>query len=350
MSDAVGMFQHAAYRVPDRNHGYCIDDNARALMTMVRRGEDGRAAALASTYAAFIQHGWNSTERRFRNFMAYDRRWLEDCGSEDSNGRTIWALGLTAARAPWPDLREWSSRLFTETAPIATGFTALRARAFAALGGFERLSRRGDHDVARSLLRLAADQLVESHRQHARDDWNWFEPSLAYDNARLPEALIRAGQVLESREMIEVGLSTLAWLGTQQSSPRGTFRPVGCKSFGRAYAAPLAFDQQPLEATATVDAAAAAFEVTGDRAWRQMAHDAFGWFFGDNDAGMPMADVSDGSCCDGLMATGINRNQGAESVLSLHLAAQTMREAFSDRKRAGQEPSVAPEARTFAVN
>ena len=349
MSDAVGMIQHAVYRVPDRNHGYCIDDNARALMTMVRRGEDGRAAALASTYAAFIQHGWNSAERRFRNFMAYDRRWLEDCGSEDSNGRTIWALGLTAARSPWSDLREWSSRLFTETAPIATDFTALRARAFAALGGFERLSRRGDHDVARSLLRLAADQLVESHRQHARDDWNWFEPSLAYDNARLPEALIRAGQALDDQSMIKLGLSTLEWLRARQSSPRGMFRPVGCKSFCRPYAAPLAFDQQPLEATATIDAAAAAFQASGAPTWRQMALDAFGWFFGNNDAAMPMADASNGGCFDGLMATGINRNQGAESILSLHLAALSVQEVFRDGKASGQERPSEAEARTLAA-
>ena len=161
---------------------------------------------------------------------------------------------------------------------------------------------------------------------------------------------MRAGEVLEDRDMIELGLLTLTWLGTQQSSPRGTFRPVGCKSFGRAYAAPLAFDQQPLEATATVDAAAAAFEITGESKWQQMAQDAFAWFFGDNDAGAPMADVSDGSCCDGLMATGINRNQGAESILSLHLAAQTVREVFRVRKQAGQERPIAAEARTFAAS
>jgi glycosyltransferase involved in cell wall biosynthesis len=350
LSDSVGIIQHSVYTVPDRNHGYCIDDNARALMTVVRRGDDRQAAALAPTYAAFIQNGWNPARSRFRNFMGFDRRWLEECGSEDSNGRTIWSLGLTAARSSLPSLRDWAARLFDQSAPMAADLVAPRARAFAALGGFELWRRHPDHEQSRSMLDLVGAQLMQLHGQYSRDDWNWFEPWLAYDNARLPEALIRAGQVLESREMIEVGLSTLAWLGTQQSSPRGTFRPVGCKSFGRAYAAPLAFDQQPLEATATVDAAAAAFEVTGDHAWRQMAHDAFGWFFGDNDAGMPMADLSDGSCCDGLMATGINRNQGAESVLSLHLAAQTVREVFSDRKQAGQERSVAPEARSFAAS
>ena len=134
---------------------------------------------------------------------------------------------------------------------------------------------RADHEVARTLLLLAGEQLLQSHSHHARDDWNWFEPSLAYDNARLPEALIRAGQALDDKSMVKLGLSTLEWLRARQSSPRGTFRPVGCKSFGRPYAAPLAFDQQPLEATATVDAAAAAFEASGESKWRQMAQDAF---------------------------------------------------------------------------
>ena len=128
------------------------------------------------------------------------------------------------------------------------------------------------------------------------------------------------------------------------------FRPVGCKSFARPYSAPLAFDQQPREATATVDAAAAAFQASGEPKWRQMAQDAFAWFFGSNDAAMPMADPSDGGCFDGLMATGINRNQGAESILSLHLAAQSVREIFRDGKPSGQERRRDAEARSFAAS
>ena len=350
MSDAVGLIQHAVYGVPDRNHGYCIDDNARALMYMVRRGDDRGATALVPAYAAFVQHGWNSETRRFRNFMGFDRRWLEDCGSEDSNGRTLWAIGLTAARSPWPQLREWALRLFEKAAPIAKELLAPRARAFAALGGFELLQRHPDHELAQSMLLHSAEQLVQLRAQNARDEWDWFEPSLAYDNARLPEALLRAGQYFGDSEKIGLGLSSLAWLVRQQTSPRGTFRPVGCKGFGRPYAPPLAFDQQPLEATATIDAAAAAFQISGEEQWQGIARDAFAWFFGNNDAGAPLANADEGSCCDGLMATGINRNQGAESILSLHLAAQTMREAFSFRKQAGQERPTAAEASTFAAS
>ncbi len=349
MTDAVGIIQHAVYSVPDRNHGYCIDDNARALMMMIRRGDERRAVELAPTYAAFVQHGWHPARQRFRNFMGYDRRWLEECGSEDSNGRTIWALGLTAARAPWPSIRGWASKLFDETAPVALDLSAPRARAFAAFGALELCQAYPDHELANRLVRHSAEQLMRLHEQDSCDGWDWFEPALAYDNARLPEALILAGKALGEPQMIERGLSTLAWLVQQQTSPRGAFRPVGCKSFGRPYAPPLAFDQQPLEATATIDAAAAAFRVTGDEHWRAVAQQAFAWFFGDNDAGMPLADASDGSCFDGLMATGINRNQGAESILALHLAAQTMREAFGASKQAGQLRASTAEARSFAA-
>lgn len=185
--------------------------------------------------------------------------------------------------------------------------------------------------------------------QNAREGWLWFEPALAYDNARLPEALIRCGLALRDEQLVERGLATLDWLVRRQTSPRGAFRPVGCKSFGRPYAPPLAFDQQPLEATATIDAAAAAFLATGEEKWRRVAEGAFGWYFGDNDAGMPLADAKDGSCFDGLMATGINLNQGAESILSLHLAAQTMREIFAASKQAGQLRAGTPETRSFAA-
>ena len=349
MTDGVGMLQHAVFSVPNRDHGYCIDDNARALMVAVRR-DDEQSADLASTFAAFLQHGWNPDLRRFRNFMGYDRQWLESVGSEDSNGRTLWALGLTAARSPSPALRHWALHLFEEAAPYADELGAPRAKAFAALGGYELLQARPDHGLARWLLEQSAEQLMNLHIRYSREGWDWFEPELAYDNARLPEVLIRAGMVLDEPAMVDRGLATLNWLARQQTGPRGTFRPVGCHGFCRPYAPPLAFDQQPVEAAATIDAAATAYEASGHEEWRQVARDAFAWFFGDNDAGVPLADSRDGSCFDGLMATGINRNQGAESILSVHLAALTMREAFGDVKRARQERETLSEARTFAAS
>jgi len=348
MTDGVGMLQHAVYSVPDRHHGYCIDDNARALMMVVRRNDD-RSAELAPIFAAFIQHGWNPAMRRFRNFMGYDRQWLEACGSEDSNGRTLWALASAATHSASPGIRDWALRLFEEAASYADELSAPRAKAFAAMGGIELLRDRVDHDLARWLVEQSAGQLMHIHRRYARDGWDWFEPELAYDNARLPELLIRAGMALDEPAMIERGLETLRWLVRHQTSPRGMFRPVGCHGFCRPYAPPLAFDQQPIEAAATIDAAAVAYEATGEGEWRAIADGAFAWFFGDNDAGIPLADSRDGSCFDGLMATGINRNQGAESILSLHLAALTMREAFGERKWAGQDASGDADTGTFAA-
>jgi len=162
--------------------------------------------------------------------------------------------------------------------------------------------------------------------------------------------LIRSGMALDKAAMIEKGLSTLRWLIAHQTGPKGTFRPVGSNGFGRPYAPSLAFDQQPVEAFATIDACAAAYDATGHDEWRAHARHAFGWFFGDNDAGMPLATVDDGGCFDGLMATGINRNQGAESILSLHLAALTMRHAFGTPKRTGQDGDIAPEAKSLALS
>jgi glycosyltransferase involved in cell wall biosynthesis len=350
MSDAVGIMQHAVYSVPDRDHGYCIDDNARALMLTVRRGSDPESRLLEHRYAAFVQHGWNPDVRRFRNFMGYDRRWLEESGSDDSNGRAIWALGVAAAFSPDEGIRDWALYLFNQTAPHVAELDAPRTRTFAALGGAALLEAHPDHAVAKSLLEASGEQLAAMHRDSSRHDWNWFEAELAYDNARLPEALIRAGMALGDNAKVELGLSTLRWLISRQTGPRGTFRPVGSNGFGRAYAPPLAFDQQPVEAWATIDACAAAFAATGHDEWKAHARHSFGWFFGDNDAGIPLADAADGSCFDGLMATGINRNQGAESILALHLAALTMRQGFASPKRAGQGGDIAPEASSFALS
>lgn len=343
MTDPVGMAQHARLTVPDRDHGYCIDDNARALMVMVRRNEDA-ARSLATTYAAFIQHGWNRDIGRFRNFMSYDRRWLEPEGSEDSNGRTLWALGI-AATANDPAIQKWARHLFDESAPHLAALHSPRAAAFAALGA----AAFSEHPLAASIMRHSAEQLVKLHGRASRAGWDWFEPVLAYDNARLSEALIRSGQALGDSGPVDLGLHTFEWLVGMQTGPRGKFRPVGSNGFGRSYEPPLAFDQQPLEAAATIEAAAAAFDATGDRRWQDVARHAFGWFFGDNDAGVPMADAAEGSCFDGLMASGINRNQGAESILSLHLAAQAV-QRFEKPVRGGQDDVRDAEARPLALH
>ncbi len=322
MSDSTGMLQHSIYSIPDRRHGYCIDDNARALILMSAMPDldDVTRDKWATIYASFVQYAWNPDARRFRNFMRFDRSWCEDVGSEDSNGRTLWALGVTARDAQMGKHRDWATALFDSTASLALELESLRAQGFAMLGAAAMLEAKPGHRLSLEILRKFPDIHLALLAEARRPEWQWFEIVLAYDNARLPQALIRAGQALGRQDLIDCGLATLDWIVGKQTSPEGRFRAVGSESFGRPYAEPLQFDQQPLEAQATVDACTAAFDATGDRRWYEEAQRAYGWFLGANDLDLPLASVNDGGCFDGLMPTGLNRNQGAESILALQLA------------------------------
>lgn len=322
MSDATGMLQHSVFSIPDRRHGYCIDDNARALILMSRIDDvDAQVRdRWTSVYAAFVQFAWNPDTRRFRNFMNFDRSWCEDEGSEDSNGRALWSLGVTASEARAQKHRDWAAALYDSTASIAFDLGSPRARAFAMLGAAAFLEAYPSHALSRSILTRFGEELIALLDAARRPEWQWFEIVLAYDNARLPEALLRAGRAINRDDFIQSGLATLDWIVARQTSPEGRFRAVGTDSFGRPYADPLPFDQQPLEAQATVEACAAAFAATGDARWVQEATKAYRWYLGANDLELPLATAQDGGCFDGLMPHGLNRNQGAESILALQLA------------------------------
>ncbi|MBY0521040.1 MAG: glycosyltransferase family 4 protein [Sphingomonas sp.] len=344
MSDATGMLQHAIYSVPDRRHGYCIDDNVRALM-LVAKMEDLPESTVdkwMTIYAAFVQHAWNPHARRYRNFMRFDREWCEDVGSEDSNGRTLWAIGTVVRYAKLRKHRDWAMAMFDYTASLALDLGSPRAQAFAMLGACEILACVPGHALASKILeRFSADHLALL-ADARRPEWEWFEIVLAYDNARLPEAMIRAGMALGRAELVATGIATLDWIMTQQTSPEGRFRAVGTESFGRAYEPPLPFDQQPLEAQATVEACAAAFDATGDARWIDQAMLAYRWFLGLNDLDLALTSSQDGGCFDGLTPTGLNRNQGAESILALQLASCAI---YGLSKR---RASVAGDARAVA--
>ena len=329
MTDATGMIQHSNYAVPDRNHGYCVDDNCRALMLMHRiDGEDeARADRLATVYGAFVQHAWNGELGRFRNFMGFDRQWLEAEGSEDSFGRSLWAIGATAAESRNPNMRRWALNLFDQVAPHALSLVSLRTWAFALLGADAVLRHHRDHPIAWKLVRDFGGRLLAELRRQRREGWTWFEPVLAYDNARLPEALLRAGELTGDKDMIAEGLAAFEWLDLRQTNSDGQFRAVGTDSFGRAYTDPLPFDQQPLEAWATVDAALFAHGLTGEKRWLDMAWRAQGWYLGENDLSLPIATLSDGGCYDGLMSDRVNLNQGAESILAFQFVCAAMTKA-----------------------
>ncbi len=322
MSDATGMLQHSIYSVPDRRHGYCIDDNARALMLMhmVPELSDEDYDRWTTIYASFVQYAWNPDLQRFRNFMRFDRTWCEDVGSEDSNGRALWALGVTARDSRLAKHRDWAISLFDTAASLAFDLGSPRAQAFAMLGAAAMLEARPGHELARAILQRFPDEHLALLAEARRPEWRWFEIVLAYDNARLPQALIRAGVALGRADLLRCGLDTLDWIVGMQTSPEGRFRAIGTESFGRPYEDPLPFDQQPLEAQATIDACVAAWEATGDARWEREAMKAYDWYLGSNDLDLPLASKADGGCFDGLMPTGLNRNQGAESILALQMA------------------------------
>ena len=323
MTDSCGMLQHSVFSLPDRRHGYCVDDNARALILMSRwpAGDEAERKALTTTYASFVQYAWNDDAGAFRNFMNYEREWLEDRGSEDSIGRSFWSVAVTAAEAPHAEHRRWAQHLLGRIQPQMGKLSSPRTSAFVILG-LCALADAGLADAAQlTLLRGKAASLVELHEINRAKGHDWFEPYLSYDNARLPEALLRAGKTLDNPALTSCGLHTLERLCAWQTSPAGLFRPVPTSAFGEAAGGPGKFDQQPLEAVATLDACAAAIAAGAPRRhWLAEADKAYDWYFGANDLGASLADAGTGECFDGLTWTGPNLNQGAESVLSLQLA------------------------------
>ena len=280
---------------------------------------------LTSRFAAFVQHAWNPDTGRFRNFMSFDRQWLEDKGSEDSHGRTLWALGECSRGDANLSRRRWAEALFAEALPAIKDFRSPRAWAFTLLGldAYHAAAPKDFH--ASSIRNLLADRLMSILSLTETEDWIWFEEGLAYDNARLPQALIVTGISMGVTEYIEAGLRSLRWLMTLQTAPAGFFRPVGSESFGEKRRQPRAFDQQPLEATATISACAAAWRAEGDVPWKAHIMRVFGWFLGDNDLGLPLVDVDTGSCRDGLHPDRANENRGGESVVSYLLSLTEIR-------------------------
>lgn len=329
MSDATGMMQHSVGIVPDRAHGYCLDDNARALMLMnVAEGIDtAERQRWSMVYASFVQHAWNPEARLFRNFLRFDRGWCEETGSEDSNGRALWALGHTISQSPDEDIREWALGLYDRTLPSLAALSSPRALAFVMLGVAARLRAQPDHAFSREVLTDGGEVLASLLKRSRRPNWIWFETMLAYDNPRLPQALAEAGSLLERSEWTAEALETLRWIASMQTSTTGHFRPIGSDTFGKQGEA-LPFDQQPLEAQAAIDACATAWTITRDEAYRSHAKAAFAWFFGRNDRSAVLADWSSGRCRDGVTPRGANRNTGAESILAFQLASAAMRKGF----------------------
>ena len=349
MTDCTGLFQHAVFATPDPNHGYCIDDNARGLIVAVRHaalfgvapGESGQAPGksgqapggsgppalpLVHRYLAFLHFARNRDTGAYRNFMGYDRRWLESVGSHDSQGRTVWALGEAVRLAPDTNTLALAEQLYHHAIDAAAPLDSLRAQAFTILGADAFLERIGPHGPSDRTLARFARHLHDRLLAHRRDDWPWWEDQVSYDNARLPQALLLAGRRLGDDAMVADGLASLEWVWTMQEGTTPDGRPcvsvIGNDGWLTRDGQRARFDQQPLEAAALVDACLAAGRLPGgDPArWRSRAELAHAWFHGTNDAGLSLVDPETGACRDGLHPGGVNANQGAESVLALLLS------------------------------
>jgi len=329
MCDDTGLFQHAVHSVPDRAHGYCVDDNARALLLACALNEPGErpiSDVLTARFAAFVQHAWNPDTGQFRNFMGFNRTWLEDRGSEDSHGRTLWALGECTRNDASPSRRRWARALFAQALPVVESFRSPRASAFTLLGLDAYCAAVADDRRARDIRLLLAERLMSGLASVDTPDWQWFEEGLTYDNARLPQALIVTGTATQTSRYVDAGVRSLRWLMTQQRTPTGEFRPVGTAGFGELRKPARAFDQQPLEATATIAACLAAWRADDDAEWKTIATRVFSWFLGSNDLSVALADPETGSCRDGLHPDSANENCGGESVVSYLLALAEIRQ------------------------
>jgi hypothetical protein len=289
-------------------------------------GERPLSEILTARFAAFVQHAWNPDTRRFRNFMGFNRTWLEDKGSEDSHGRTLWALGECARKDASPSRRRWATALFAQALPTVESFRSPRAWAFTLLGLDAYCAVVPDDRYAHEVRHSLADRLTSILASVETPDWKWFEEGLAYDNARLPQALIVTGLATQTRAHVDAGSRTLRWLMTRQTTSTGHFRPVGTAGFGELRRPPRAFDQQPVEAAATIAACLAAWRADHDSEWKTIATKAFSWFLGSNDLAVALVDLETGSCRDGLHPDRVNENCGGESVVSYLLALAEMRQ------------------------
>ena len=344
MSDSTGLFQHAIYSLPDFAHGYCADDNARALIAMVLLEELEldlpELRRLAETYASFMQYAFDPGARRFRNFMSFDRRWLEATGSEDSQGRAIWALGTCVGRSKRGDLHSWAAQLFERALPPLLETTSPRTWASTLLGIYEYFRRLNGDRVASQIRDVLTQRLIDLFEANATEDWCWFEDTVSYDNARLSQVLLLGGRWAANPRAFEIGLKSLRWLVGVQKAPSGHFRPVGSNGFFHRDKKPALFDQQPIEAQATIAACLEAYRATNDPFWHQEAQIAFEWFLGRNDLGISLYDPATGACCDGLHVDRVNQNRGAESTLAYLISLSEMRLLENDLK-AFEKPILA---------
>ncbi len=347
LTDNTGILQHAYYTVARRNHGYCTDDNARALIVALQarnipqtiKGDLLKLDKLSTLYLGFLVHAFNAETGYFRNFMSYRREWKQEKGSEDAHGRALWGLGLTVSLAEEPARVSLASNLFIRALNTAEGFQSPRAMAFTITGIVAYLEKFSGDSQAQRILSELAGRLFKKFTANSSHDWPWLENKLAYANGKLPHALILAGETLQRDDMKQMGFISLKWLMNTQIEG-GHLVPVGNRGWYKKNEKKARFDQQPLEAYALNEACITAFKVSEENHWLAKARICFNWFLGDNDLNLPLYDKRTGGCRDGLQVDSVNQNEGAESTLAWLLSLMAMyqlSEAMERPPKIGQE-------------
>jgi len=324
LTDDVGILQRANYIIPNRFHGYCTDDNARALVAVLNAQklsfEEEFLRKFGYKYLSFLLYAFNEENNQFRNFMAYDRTWIEEIGSDDCHGRAIWALGVAVALSEKRETSDIVLDIFEKAVSTLSDFNSPRALAFGLVGIHAYLERfSGDIKIKRFRKEIA-NKLFSFYCKNASDDWPWIEDMLAYDNGKIPQALIMSGQWLQRGDMVEAGIRSLDWLIQIQTNKKGQFSPIGNNGWYPKNGEKARFDQQPIEAQSVLEACVEAYKSTQDKKWIVNARHCLEWFLGRNDMNLSLYDYKTGGCYDSITPTGINRNQGAESTLACLLS------------------------------
>jgi hypothetical protein len=283
---------------------------------------------LSHRYLTFLWLAFHSDSGRFRNFLGYDRKWLEEVGSDDSHGRALWSLGKVLGHSRNAGLRGAAGRLFEAAVPATLTFSSPRSWAYCILGMQAYLDWFPGDRAIQGARNALANRLLDIYERTQTETWHWFEKSLSYSNARLSQALILAGWRSDNSRMIDAGMKSLKWLvAAQHRDDEEIFVPIGSSGFFTEGGKKARFDQQPVEACATISACLEVYRLTEESRWLEEARRTFRWFLGKNDLQVPLYDATTGGCRDGLHPDRVNENQGAESTLSFLMALLEMHEA-----------------------
>lgn len=329
LTDDTGIVQHARYGIPNLKEGYCMDDNARALIMALMAYDQFKskeALDLLPIYLSFIQY-MQCENGNFRNFLSFKREYLDEVGTDDSFGRTLWALGYMISHSPNNSYKEFARDLFFNSLQHLDNLVHLRGFANSIIGIADYLNVYPDDDLKNKVIKLS-DKLIAAYQANKAEGWNWFEEKLTYDNAILPMALLKAYEVTDNYIYKEIGLESLNFLD-QETLDKGYYNPIGNDGwFYKDGKDKAVFDQQAIETMAAVMMYFQAYNVTKDVSFIKKMFQTYLWFLGENTLRIPLYDHETNGCCDGLTRVGLNRNQGAESTLAYFISHLTVLKAL----------------------